>query len=297
MNSVPTLRHFLSQTLEQAKLLNGTRELVFLERNTPVAKSFDIIAEEKVLSAPVWDSEQKKWSTIVDIQDYLQYVLSRFGSQKSTEDAGSAVYHIANLSKRDPLIVIPPTATVIAVLKMFDHHLHRILVANSIHSAENTFIVAQSDIISWLSLNKASLGGDVNKTLQEFGMVKEPFTINKHETAFDAFKFLSDHHLYGMAIVDDNQKICGNISVTDLKYAYHNLGKLSLPLEQFFPSQKPLTCTPQTRLIDVIDKFASQEVHRFHIVDSASVPVGVVSMTDIMDAILVLSGEHEGLID
>jgi len=227
----------LSQTLEHAKILKNAKELVWVERNTPARKGFDIISHEKVLSAPVWDSQQKKWIGMLDVRDYLQYVLGKHGEQRSQEEPDTTVDHIMNLSKRDPLVPIPKAANLITVLRMFDRGLHRALVTDSIESNEDAFVLSQYDVISWIAANRGGLGDNGNKTLAELGMVKKPYVVPKSETALNAFKLLQDHNIHGMAVVDGNQKIWGNLSVTDFKYTFENLDKLLFPLEKFFKSQ------------------------------------------------------------
>jgi len=277
--------------------LQNARDLVYVERRTTIHKSFEIISHERVLSAPVWDMQERKWIGMVDVRDYLQYVLGKYGPQRSQEDSAATVDHIMNLSKRDPLVPVPAKANLISVLRMFDGGLHRVLVTNSIDNKEDACMLSQLDVISWISANKGNLGDSGEKTLEELGMIKKPLTVLHSETTINAFRLLHDHNIHGMAIVDGNQKIWGNISVTDLKYAHDNLDKLSSPLEKFLNVQNPLICSPQTKLLEVINKLKAQNVHRIHVVDSASVPVGVVTPSDIMDILLVLSQAHEGLID
>jgi hypothetical protein len=111
--TVSALRSLLSQSLENSKILRNTRELVYVERHNSVKQSFEvqyieifeldhdsvvqIISHENVLSAPVWDGEQKRWIGMVDVRDYLQYVLSKYGQQKSQEEAECTVDHIISM--------------------------------------------------------------------------------------------------------------------------------------------------------------------------------------------------------
>lgn len=298
MRSVSTLRNLLAQSLEQTGLLKNAKSLVFVDRKDSVKKSFDVISHEHVLSAPVWDSEKSRWAGIVDVRDYLHFVLGRHGQQRSQEDGDLTVDHIMNLSKRNPLVPVPPTAPVAALIKMFDRGLHRALVGHSLNS-QDVHMMSQSSIIKWLNTNKDQLGDWVHKTLDDLGVgMKHVFTVSRKETAYNAFRLLRDHNIHGLAVVDEDRKIWGNISVTDLKYAADNMERLSLPLTEFFQKrQEPLVCTPQTKLIDAIGQLDAAQVHRLHVVDSQRIPIGVVALSDIMDIMLVLSGEHEGLQD
>jgi len=231
------------------------------------------------------------------VRDFVEFVLARYRQQKSPQQE-TTVDHIMNLSKRNPLVPIPKRANLITVLRMFDRGLHRVLVTDSLDNKEDAVMLCQSDIISWIAAHKTDLGESGNKTMEELGMVKKPYTISKTWASVNAFELLRERHIHGMAVVEnDSNKIWGNVSVTDLKFAYENNMKLDLPLEKFLNSHKPLTCSPQAKLGDVISSLASHNVHRIHIVDSTSVPVGVVSFTDIMDIMLVLSQEHEGMVD
>ncbi len=53
--------------------------------------------------------------------------------------------------------------------------------------------------------------------------------------------------------------------------------------------KEPFVCTPDSSLIDVMEKLVQEKVHRIFIVDENKHPTGVITMIDVINALLSMS--------
>eukprot|EP00461_Guttulinopsis_vulgaris_P009372 UN09440 len=67
-------------------------------------------------------------------------------------------------------------------------------------------------------------------------MSKNVITVNINQKAIDAFRIMADKNITGLAIVDDNNKLTGTISIRDLRICGHSMSnwvRLFWPLHKF----------------------------------------------------------------
>jgi len=102
-----------------------------------------------------------------------------------------------------------------------------------------------------------------------------------------------------VAVVDDDGSLIGNFSASDLKgkgvtdYGEGSdpFGSLIMPVFQFLKhggmSTFPVgTVKPTTAFSLVLLKLIAMRVHRLWVVDENSHPIGVITLTDVMQALL-----------
>jgi len=130
-----------------------------------------------------------------------------------------------------------------------------------------------------------------------FGTIKKVLQVKKSTLLIDAFQLIYDNNVYGVAVVDNDGKFVGNISAADLQYCVdENLSFLGYPIEDVieanpqkkFQSVNPGVCLPSWSLIEVMKLMVQARVHRIYVVDSMHNfhPIGVITMTDVLDSIL-----------
>jgi len=113
-----------------------------------------------------------------------------------------------------------------------------------------------------------------------------------------AFKNLYEEYVTGLAAIDTNGVLRGNISASDLKYLnVHNpaefIKNLSLPVGQYIKDKAPIVVTPNDTMEKLLEKIKLNKVHRVYVVDKDNKPIQVISLGDIMsqlDFFIILSG-------
>lgn len=172
-------------------------------------------------------------------------------------------------------------------------HNHRILVLDmSFHPVD---VVSQTDILRYLDKHTEDLGELRFKTVRELRLSKKPLgQITANIPTYEAFRRMDREKISGYAVVDPMDfTLVGNLSASDLRgLTSKTFDRLALPVGEFLTFQRPRTsltpiiCTPSTKLEDVIHTIVWLNVHRLYEVDANKRPVGVVTLTDILQCIL-----------
>jgi len=122
--------------------------------------------------------------------------------------------------------------------------------------------------------------------------------ISEDAIAIDAFKMMMDKDVSGLAVVDAEGKLTGNISMNDLK-AVNTDGRMFWRLYQTVKNfllkirkennekdgERPhrMVVVKERETIEaVIRKLADNKVHRIYIVDERHKPIGVISLKDVL---------------
>jgi CBS-domain-containing membrane protein len=140
------------------------------------------------------------------------------------------------------------------------------------------------------------------KRIEELGLVNplgsdKLVTISHNETALHAFQRLAALNLLAAPVVDDAGVICGNLSASDVRgITRTKLPWVELPVLKFLDKMNascegkgrpvPLTCSSRSQLKEIIPALIAAHVHRVWVVNSARVPIGVVTLTDIIQTLL-----------
>ncbi len=136
-------------------------------------------------------------------------------------------------------------------------------------------------------------------------MVAVPVTAQ----TMDAFTKLAEESVSGAAIVDEYNRLVGVLSASDFLRARrdvtlhewdHFFDDLKEPVSEYlnrrnayFPgkfSKNPITVRREDTVMDVLNKFTSAHVHRLFVVDDAFRPVGVWSLSDVIEVFLRYQG-------
>jgi CBS domain-containing protein len=121
------------------------------------------------------------------------------------------------------------------------------------------------------------------------------YCVMAHTKVHQVLQLLSLQDVWGCAVIDQNSRLIGNISVTDLKFVLSTEGgKLKL-LEEVTVGElldrcaavrrPPLTCNATDSLETVVKALARAKVHRIYVVNANQQPQGVITLTDIIDTI------------
>ncbi|KAL6073305.1 hypothetical protein QOT17_004963 [Balamuthia mandrillaris] len=300
-----SIKEFLStQTLQHMKEIEQ-QKLVVLPSSMMIEKAFDKLMEEHILCAPVANEEGRVLG-LVDVKDFVEYILLIYGkSTRSVQelelDAEFSVKNIKNLSLRNPLLNIGIDAPLITVLELFQSGIHRLAVSDG--DINNiTHMVSQGSVISFLLDHLDRLGDYAQKAisaLPHFGTKAQP--VQENISVLSAFEFIHKHKFHGTAIVSKQGELVGSISVTDLKYAADNIERLEVPLCEFWEKEEwerrkehLLTCTEDDTFGEVVRKLKEGRVHRLFVVEKESFrPLRVISLTDVMRAVLAFAEEEE----
>jgi len=227
-------------------------------------------------------------------REFLEAVCSR----QHKEADGSSVLTTTFLCRRNvfaPVNLTDSFATVLRSLTTKGIHMVPVLNAEGAVAA----CVSQSSVIPFLKKHEERLAHLFGKKVSELKLGTSPvISISAKAPAIAAFKMMSQHGISGMAVVDDDGVLIGNISASDIKL-FLDLPRakvMQLPVQEFVnrirrhtPSAKtriPVVAVPDSATLGkVIAKFAATRLHRVFVVADQK-PVACISLRDILLALL-----------
>lgn len=213
----------------------------------------------------------------------LLQVQKRFNNQCSD---------IIGISKKSTYYPVERNTELWQIMKlMIEHHCHRIPVLSDAGNIET--LITQSRIVHMIHEN-IELFDIREKTIDQLNMGKrQVWSMNKEEKTIIAFQMITKKKVSGLAVVNNDGTLLGNISATDMRnigVCGESVGRLLNPIEQYIQlndSTIPLYCVQLgDKLCHVVKKCKDTGAHRLFIVDDNHIPIGVISLVDILSTII-----------
>lgn len=114
----------------------------------------------------------------------------------------------------------------------------------------------------------------------ENGMIYDPVTIRRGSTVTDALRMMSEYHIGGIPVVDDNGKLVGIVTNRDLRFE-RNPQRL---IDEVMTSENLVTTSQATSLEEAADILQSHKIEKLPVVDANGKLVGLVTYKDITKA-------------
>ncbi|CAB9524632.1 Protein SDS23 [Seminavis robusta] len=322
------LRAFL-ETTKASDVETPHKEVVEVKVSMTPVEAAKELWSHKVIGAPVYDEERKKYIGFFDMRDLLSTVIAshkeeeaskksdnKSGSKdfaftkwfdKSPSTAGSGSFTVSYLAARNPFVSLTNDATLMEVCKICaDRHCHRVPIIDK-STGRCVRILSQSALVKFLvdhllaESKSATLKKFFDQTLAQanFPYKKEVKTAPDTATASEVFELMDSHRLSGIAVVDhEDGALVGNTSATDIKLAVAvddgAFADLGLNVLSFLSAVRQEDPTKETRypsshvkesstLAHTFKLLAKTGYHRVFVVDMELKPVGVVSVTDVVE--------------
>ncbi len=121
-------------------------------------------------------------------------------------------------------------------------------------------------------------------------MSTPPVTIDRDEPLEKAAKLMYENNIGSVIVVGKDGKIEGILTERDLVFAIAR-GKIggNMPVWMFM-TENPITVNPGTPIIDALKTMREANIRHLPVVDKEGKPVGMLSLRDIVEAIVVLLG-------
>ncbi|KAI9279032.1 hypothetical protein BC943DRAFT_332058 [Umbelopsis sp. AD052] len=208
----------------------------------------------------------------------------------------------SDLSRKNPFCSVLPEATLISVLDEFSCGTHRVAV--TLPSGELMGILSQSRVIDYLYKNIKhfpELHRVASKSLRQLQLGEAPvISIDSESIVLDALSLMNKHGVSSLAVIGPTKSLVGNISLTDVKHIIKNQQKLLWNscfhfINNIRVSQGVIDGQDRHPVFDVkldttllmtMGKLVATKAHRLWVTDEADVVIGLVSLTDLLRAIL-----------
>jgi len=265
-------------------------------------------------SCPVLQKTKDKYYGFVDLMDILDTVIGIFGRNKleNTEDFWNAnamdevfqkktVSEVMTypLSRKNPFHPVTKGYSLFSAIELLarEHGLHRIPVIDENRKLVN--IITQTQVIQFLNKNINKMGPIKDRPITMMPSARSTVVkVSENETTLEAFKLMHYKNITGVAVVNDEGKLVGAISHSDLKLIQSDarmFWRLYQTVKNFLLKNRkegyerpthPIVADSHETIETALRKFEENHVHRIFVVDDHKKPVGIISLKDILMEII-----------
>jgi CBS-domain-containing membrane protein len=298
---------------------NDQNAIISVGADAPVSEAFQVLIKNGVLAAPVFDYTENKYCYMFSIRDVVYHALRVLDeTQFTNEDIPAMTFmtekdHFRNYKVKDivghkeKLVEVGTEDTVDKVVaQMVQANAHRVVSLNKDGSLNN--IITQSRVVECLVQLfdvSPSLGALGKQTVKDLGLAKTGSLVSVRDSdkAVQAFRLMCENNVSGLPVLSSNNTLVGNISESDLRAIQSNaqyLKLLYLPVSEYLEAMKKHPRTSKKgqdvvkcELIDtyrtVVERVVESRVHRCYVVDDAGLLIGVISLQNLLAALVKFS--------
>uniref|UniRef100_A0A8C8MMA3 CBS domain-containing protein n=1 Tax=Oncorhynchus tshawytscha TaxID=74940 RepID=A0A8C8MMA3_ONCTS len=279
-------------------------KLVVFDTGLQVKKAFFALVANGVRAAPLWDSERQCFVGMLTITDFIiilhRYYKSPLVQIYELEDHKLETWREVYLQETfKPLVNISPESSIFdAVYSLIKNKIHRLPVIDPV-TGNPLYILTHKRILKFLQLfvREMPKPAFMKQTLGELGIgtYKNIAFIHPDTPIIKALQIFVERRVSALPVVDVSGKVVDIYSKFDVinlaaEKTYNNLDiTVTQALRhrcQYF--EGVMQCHKLDTLETIVDKIVKAEVHRLVVVDDRSAIEGIISLSDILQA-LVLS--------
>ncbi|XP_051749992.1 5'-AMP-activated protein kinase subunit gamma-1 isoform X3 [Ctenopharyngodon idella] len=296
-------------------------KLVIFDTTLQVKKAFFALVANGLRAAPLWDNKLQRFVGMLTITDFIN-ILHRYYKSPMVgcdpclfsnahlglsftvqiyelEEHKIETWRDVYLQYHDQyLISITPDASLFdAVYSLLKHKIHRLPVIDP-ESGNVLHILTHKRILKFLHLFEASVPKPRFLKMQikdaGIGTFTDIATVSQTATVYDALSVFVERRVSALPVVDDDGKVVALYSRFDVinLAAQKTYNNLSMSMQEAVRRRRcyvegVIKCYPDETLETVIDRIVKAEVHRLVLVDRDDVVRGIISLSDLLQAIVL----------
>ncbi|KAG8443552.1 hypothetical protein GDO86_012092 [Hymenochirus boettgeri] len=279
-------------------------KLVVFDTTLQVKKAFFALVANGVRAAPLWETKNQSFVGMLTITDFInilhRYYKSPMVQIYELEEHKIETWRELYLQETfKPLVNIFPDASLFdAVYSLIKNKIHRLPVIDPV-SGNALYILTHKRILKFLQLFVSEMPKPafMKKNLEELGIgtYDNIAFIHPHTPIIKALNIFVERRVSALPVMDESGKVVDIYSKFDVinlaaEKTYNNLDiSVTQALQhrsQYF--EGVVKCNKLETLETIVDRIVKAEVHRLVVVNESDSIVGIISLSDILQA-LVLS--------
>lgn len=283
------------------------------DRSDKVVDVFKGMLKHGFMAVPVLTKTEKTFFAWIDMMDIVRKLVELFGQDKLGKD-GADFWKMHEADERfqklavDDVLKWPhgrenvfhPVASGFSLFHATEllarvQGLHRVPIVNTDFKVVS--IITQTRLLEIVRLNMESVGLKREKPVRDVVRSQGVVSVNENRPAIEAFETMVRQNITGMAVVNDDGKCVGALSLSDIKNMgedgrlfwrlFQTVKNYIVHLRQDFSRKynRPRTLV-SVKLDSTLEEAASaildNKIHHVFVVDDDSKPVSVVSIRDIL---------------
>lgn len=304
--AIQGIRLFLKSKSSYDVLPVSFRLIVF-DTSLLVKKSLNILLQNSIVSAPLWDNKTSKFAGLLTSADFInviQYYLQNPEKQQLIDQLTlnelKDVENSIGVKQIETVSTPPFTSLYFACEKMLDSNARRIPLIDEDKLTHREIIVnvlTQYRILKFVSLNCK----EIKMLLKPLKAIKyvidkntAPLSTAKLDTPIlEVIQALAHKSISSIPIVDDDNKLINVYEAVDvlglIKSGLYN--DLSLTVGEALMRRSDdfegvYTCTLNDSLATIMGTIKKSKLHRLYIVDGQTKVLGVLTLSDILKYLL-----------
>uniref|UniRef100_A0A8C0IGK6 Protein kinase AMP-activated non-catalytic subunit gamma 3 n=1 Tax=Bubo bubo TaxID=30461 RepID=A0A8C0IGK6_BUBBB len=278
-------------------------KLVVFDVSLEIKKAFVALVANGVRAAPLWDSKTQSFVGMLTITDFInilhRYYRSPLVQIYEVEEHKIETWREVYLQGSfKPLVYISPSNSLFdAVYSLIKHKIHRLPVIEPI-SGNVLHILTHKRILKFLHIFGSTIPKPrfLKKTVQELcvGTFRDVAVVPETAPVYTALEIFVDRRVSALPVINDAGQVVGLYSRFDVIHlaAQKTYNNLDISVREALRQRTiclegVLTCYPHETMEDVIDRMAKEQVHRLVLVDKNQYPRGIVSLSDILQALVL----------
>ncbi|KAM6268397.1 5'-AMP-activated protein kinase subunit gamma-3 isoform 2-T2 [Porphyrio hochstetteri] len=278
-------------------------KLVVFDVSLEIKKAFVALVANGVRAAPLWDSKTQSFVGMLTITDFInilhRYYRSPLVQIYEVEEHKIETWREVYLQGSfKPLVYISPSNSLFdAVYSLIKHKIHRLPVIEPI-SGNVLHILTHKRILKFLHIFGSTIPKPrfLKKTVQELciGTFRDVAVVPETAPVYAALEIFVDRRVSALPVVNDAGQVVGLYSRFDVIHlaAQKTYNNLDISVREALRQRTTclegvLTCYPHETMEDIIDRIAKEQVHRLVLVDENQYPRGIVSLSDILQALVL----------
>ncbi|XP_055727895.1 5'-AMP-activated protein kinase subunit gamma-3b isoform X3 [Salvelinus fontinalis] len=282
-------------------------KLVIFDTTLQVKKAFFALVANGVRAAPLWDNKLQCFVGMLTITDFIN-ILHRYWQSPLVEIYELEEHKIEDCREEflkysnHTLISITPDSSLFdAIYSLLKYKIHRLPVIDP-ESGNVLHILTHKRILKFLHIFGTMIPKPryLQKRIEEvdIGTFKKIATVRETDTVYDALAIFVERRVSALPVVNEEGKVKALYSRFDVinLAAQQNYNNLNMTMQEAISSRAccvdgVLKCYPHETLETIIDRIAKAEVHRLVLVDKDDVVGGIVSLSDLLQALVLTPAE------
>ncbi|XP_067350029.1 5'-AMP-activated protein kinase subunit gamma-1 isoform X2 [Channa argus] len=278
-------------------------KLVIFDTRLQVKKAFFALVANGLRAAPLWDSKLQRFVGMLTITDFINilhcYYKSPMVQMYELESHKIETWRDVYLKYSNQfLISISPDASLFdAIYSLLKHKIHRLPIIDP-ESGNVLHILTHKRILKFLHIFGKNVPKPtfIGKQIQELGIgtFRNIATVQQTASLYDALSIFVERRVSALPVVDEQGKVVALYSRFDVinlaaQKTYHNL---DMTMQEALRRRRcfvegVIKCYPHETLETIIDRIVKAEVHRLVLVDRADVVKGIISLSDLLQAMVL----------
>jgi len=281
--------------------------VVIIKSSDSVATAFETLITNNILSVPLLDVTTNMFIAFLHLLDILAYMVDIYQYQTSDTTIpkfeeiiiqdrfkNTPVSSIIYRALRNPWYTIKESDSIYDAIYMLNKcQVYQLAVSDTLGRFYS--VLTQFRLLVWLANRNINEFRDLaSEPIETFSLGFKPVVrFHKSRRVLDAFLQMDAIGITGVAITDDEDRIIGNISISDLKdigSSAENFRKVYLDCGTFIEQRETGVSVPKliwanrkSSIKEVLGQFRAHKIHRVYIVEPQShMPMGVITTTDII---------------